>query len=101
MGGLSHHVGPGASRSLQQEHHDVAIETVPKVFLPASGPFGLPDYEKIYAAIADDDIFEQRGISRDGAIVVVRPDHYVSHVLPLTAREELTEFFAQFLLALE
>lgn len=85
----------------QQEHHDVAIETVPKVFLPASGPFGLPDYEKIYAAIADDDIFEQRGISRDGAIVVVRPDHYVSHVLPLTAREELTEFFAQFLLPQE
>ena len=82
----------------QQPHHDVAIETVPKVFLPASGPYGLPDYEKIYAAIADDDIFEQRGVSREGAIVVVRPDHYVSHILPLSAREELTEFFGQFLL---
>ncbi len=85
----------------QQAHHDVAIETVPKVFLPASGPFGLPDYEKVYAAIADDDIFEQRGISRDGAIVVVRPDHYVSHILPLSARAELTEYFARFLLTQE
>jgi len=85
----------------QQPHHDVAIETVPKVFLPASGPYGLPDYEKIYAAIADDDIFEQRGVSREGAIVVVRPDHYVSHILPLSAREELTAFFGQFLLPQE
>lgn len=82
----------------QQPHHDVAIETVPKVFLPASGPYGLPDYEKIYAAIEGDDIFEQRGVSREGAIVVVRPDHYVSHILPLSAREELTEFFGQFML---
>ena len=81
----------------QQEHHDVAIETVPRVFLPESGPFGLPDYEKIYAAIADDDIFTQREISREGAIVVVRPDHYVAHILPLSAREELSEYFAGFL----
>ena len=79
----------------------MAIETVPKVFLPASGPYGLPDYEKIYAAIEGDDIFEQRGVSREGAIVVVRPDHYVSHILPLSAREELTEFFGQFLLPQE
>ncbi len=85
----------------QQPHHDVAIETVPKVFLPASGPYGLPDYEKIYAAIEGDDIFERRGVSREGAIVVVRPDHYVSHILPLSAREELTEFFGQFLLPQE
>ena len=85
----------------QQPHHDVAIETVPKVFLPASGPYGLPDYEKIYAAIEGDDIFEQRGVSREGAIVVVRPDHYVSHILPLSAREELTAFFGQFLLPQE
>jgi phenol 2-monooxygenase len=29
---------------------------------------------------------------------VVRPDQYVSGVFPLTAREELTVFFAQHLL---
>lgn len=82
----------------QQHHHEVALETVPKLFLPTSGPLGLVDYEKVYAAIPENDIFEQRGVSRDGAIVVVRPDHYVSHLLPLSAREELTEYFGRFLL---
>lgn len=81
----------------QQQHHDVAIETVPRVFLPPVGPFGLTDYEKIYASIEGNDIFAERGVSRAGAVVVVRPDHYVSHILPLTAREELTEYFAGFL----
>lgn len=81
----------------QEQHHDVAIETVPKLFLPASGPYGLTDYEKIYAAIAEEDIFALREINRDGVIVVVRPDHYVSHILPMSARGELTEYFAQFM----
>jgi phenol 2-monooxygenase len=81
----------------QQEHQDVDIETVDEVFLPKNGSFKLTDYEKIYAAIADEDIFEQRGLSRDGVIVVVRPDHYVSHILPLSSREELTDYFGEFL----
>jgi phenol 2-monooxygenase len=38
-----------------------------------------------------------RGISSDGAIVVVRPDQYVAHVLPLAARHDLAEFFANVL----
>ncbi len=81
----------------QQPYSEIEHDTIPKVFLPASGPFGLTDYEKAYSAIPGDDIFEQRGISRDGAIVVVRPDHYVSHILPLTSRGELTEFFGGFM----
>jgi phenol 2-monooxygenase len=40
------------------------------------------------------DIFEERGVSRGGAVVVVRPDGYVAHVLPLTATTELGAFFA-------
>ncbi|MEJ6488937.1 FAD-dependent monooxygenase [Leucobacter sp. USCH14] len=79
----------------QQHHHDVDISKVSRLFLPASGPFGLTDYEKIYAAHPADDIFEARGISRQGALVVVRPDQYVSVVLPLTARGELTEFLSR------
>lgn len=79
----------------QQDHHDVDISKVSKVFLPLSGPFQLVDYEKIYAAKAEDDIFEKRGVSRDGAVVVVRPDHYVAAVLPLSATQELSDFFAQ------
>ena len=39
------------------------------------------------AALPDDDIFETRGISRDGAVVIVRPDQYVAHILPLEGAE--------------
>ncbi|UOQ61218.1 FAD-binding monooxygenase [Leucobacter rhizosphaerae] len=78
----------------QQEHHGVAIERAPKVFLPPTGPFQLVDYEKIYAAKPGDDIFDARGISRGGAVVIVRPDQYVAHVLPLEATQELADFFA-------
>ncbi|WP_285035577.1 FAD-binding monooxygenase [Plantibacter sp. ME-Dv--P-095] len=77
-----------------QEHHtDIELGTVPQVFLPRVGPFDLVDYEKVYAVHPDVDVFEERGIDRDGAIVVVRPDQYVAHVLPLTATAELAAFF--------
>jgi len=39
------------------------------------------------------DIFDEREISRDGAIVVVRPDQYVAQVSPLDATAELAAFF--------
>ena len=81
-----------------QHHHSVDLSRVPKLFLPASGPFGLADYEKVYAAHPADDIFEARGINRDGAVVVVRPDQYVSAILPLDDPESLAEYFAGFLL---
>ena len=77
---------------LQQPHREVRIEELSRLFFPASGRFGMTDYEKVYAANADDDIFEQRGVSRDGAVVVVRPDQYVAAVLPLDAPEALAEF---------
>ncbi|MGK9149330.1 FAD-binding monooxygenase [Plantibacter flavus] len=82
----------------QQPHEDVAIERVPRVFLPNVGPFGLVDYEKVYAALPGEDVFEDRGISRAGAIVVVRPDQYVAAVLPLAATDELAAFFRGVLL---
>lgn len=81
----------------QQHHHDVDITRVSKLFLPTKAPFGVVDYEKIYAAKEGEDIFDERGVSRDGAIVVVRPDHYVSAILPLSATSELAEFFEGFL----
>ncbi|WP_285114510.1 FAD-binding monooxygenase [Leifsonia sp. fls2-241-R2A-40a] len=77
----------------QQDHASVDLGAVPELFLPRVGPFGLIDYEKVYAADPADDIFETRGIDRDGAIVVVRPDQYVSAVLPLSATDELAAFF--------
>jgi phenol 2-monooxygenase len=74
------------------------VAHVPPVFLPRKGPFALIDYEKVYATDPRDDIFEARGIDRDGVVVVVRPDQYVAAVLPLTATEELAAFFAGALL---
>jgi phenol 2-monooxygenase len=78
----------------QRPHTEVDLGAVPDVFLPRSGPFGLIDYEKVYAAQPDDDVFAARGIDRAGAIVVVRPDGYVANVLPLTATGALADFFA-------
>lgn len=83
----------------QEHHHAVRIEEVSKLFLPASGPFGLTDYEKIYAAMPGDDIFDARGISRDGAVVVVRPDQYVAGIFSLDDTEGLTELLDQGFLA--
>jgi len=77
----------------QQDHTAVDLGVVPPLFLPRVGPFGLIDYEKVYAADPAHDIFAERGIDRTGAIVVVRPDQYVAHVLPLTATDELAAFF--------
>ncbi|PFG29275.1 FAD-binding monooxygenase [Paramicrobacterium agarici] len=79
----------------QQNLEDVDLNRVPKIFLPRSGPFQLVDYEKVYATLEGEDIFDERDISRNGAVIVVRPDQYVAHVLPLTATTELAEFFAQ------
>ena len=76
----------------QQDHTGVDLGRVPGLFLPHVGPFGLVDYEKVYAVDAGSDIFDQRGLDRDGVVVVVRPDHYVAHVLPLDATAELAGF---------
>ncbi len=82
----------------QQAFQDVDLADVPDVFRPRTGPLGLTDWEKVYAAgptvWTADDIFAERGLSRDGVVVVVRPDQYVAHVLPLDATDELAEFFA-------
>jgi phenol 2-monooxygenase len=83
----------------QQAHTELDIGRVPEVFLPSVGPFELTDYEKVYAANPNQDIFELRGIDRGGAVVIVRPDQYVANVLPLTATDELAAFFRQVLLA--
>jgi phenol 2-monooxygenase len=82
----------------QQSFEDVDIAHVPAVFFPTSGPLGLTDWEKVYAAGPDawrtTDIFDERELSRDGVVVVVRPDQYVAAVLPLSATDALADFFA-------
>jgi len=68
--------------------------------LPRKGRFGLIDYEKMFCPDPTaGHIFDLRGVNREaGCIVVVRPDQYVSHVLPLDAHAELTGFFARILI---
>jgi phenol 2-monooxygenase len=85
----------------QQRHLDLKVEELPSILLPRKGCFGLIDYEKAYCAELKNgpDIFDLRGIDRRrGAMVVVRPDQYVSNVLPLEAHQELAAFFGRFML---
>ena len=86
----------------QQGYDELDATSVPAVFRPETGPLGLRDWEKAFAAGPtvwnEVDVFEERGLSRDGVVVVVRPDQYVAAVLPLTATDELAAFFAQSLL---
>ncbi|MBV9164768.1 MAG: hypothetical protein JO342_01310, partial [Solirubrobacterales bacterium] len=83
----------------QQPHRDLAVDKMPSVLLPRKGKFGLIDYEKVFCPHPDaGDIFELREINRDtGCMVVVRPDQYVSHVLPLEEHKALADFFANIL----
>ncbi|MGP5257417.1 FAD-binding monooxygenase [Glutamicibacter ardleyensis] len=82
----------------QQDYTTFNHNDAPKVFRPNHGTFGLMDYEKVYAVLDGNDIYEQREISRNGAIVIVRPDQYVANVLPLDARTDLATFFDAVLL---
>jgi len=82
-----------------QEHRLLAIETMPSLLVPAKGKYSLRDYEKIFCADPKSDIFAMRGIDRAaGCMVVVRPDQYVGHVLPLGGTAELAAFFDRFML---
>jgi phenol 2-monooxygenase len=89
----------------QQAHRELAIEaiieTMPALLLPRKGRYGLHDYEKMFCADikSGSDIFAMRGIDREaGCMVVVRPDQYVAHVLPLDGYKELASFFDGFML---
>ena len=85
----------------QAGHRELRVEDLPAVLLPRKGRFGLRDYEKAFAPAGRTgaDIFDARGIDRDtGAVVVVRPDQHVAHILPLDAWDALAGFFAGFML---
>ncbi len=85
-----------------QGYDEVDISRVPAVFRPRSGPLALRDGEKVFAAAptrwTESDIFDERGLSRAGVVVVVRPDQYVAHIAPLDATESVAAFFDEWLL---
>jgi phenol 2-monooxygenase len=83
----------------QQGHRELSVDEMPSILLPQKGKFGLIDYEKMFCPDpAAGDIFELRGVHREtGCMVIVRPDQYVSHILPLDEHEALVDFFAEIL----
>lgn len=84
----------------QQDHGLLALEAMPSMLLPKKGRYGLQDYEKIFCADirSGHDIFAMRGIDRSqGSVVIVRPDQYVAHVLPLDDNDTLAAFFERFM----
>jgi phenol 2-monooxygenase len=84
----------------QQDFRALDFGAMPTLLRPRVGRYGLCDYEKVFCADTKrgEDIFEMRGIDRAaGCMVVVRPDQYLGHVLPLQARDDLAEHFAAIL----
>ena len=92
---------------LQQSRTSINISDLPEVLLPHKGVFGIQDYEKVFTDeesynFGFGEIFKNRGINREqGCIVVVRPDQYVSTVLPLSneAHGKMEAFFDGFMKA--
>ncbi len=86
---------------LQCGFRDINLGDLPAILRPPKGRFGLIDQEKAFCPDFKNaaDIFDMRGIDRkEGCMVIVRPDQYVAHVLPLDAKAELSAFFRGFLL---
>ncbi len=86
----------------QPGHRDLQITQMHPLLLPQKGKLGLQDTEKMFCPDhrSDRDIYDLRGVSRDGCIVIVRPDQYVSEVLPLTGTGQLAAFFKRIFLAI-
>jgi phenol 2-monooxygenase len=106
---LGRHTPPGADIDavidvravVQQGFRDVNITDLPALLRPAKGDLGLVDYEKVFCPDMKNgpDIFDLRSIDRSaGCVVIVRPDQYVAHILPLDAHAELANFFSGVLL---
>lgn len=102
---LRRHTAPGEDLDavidtravFQQDFRALEYGAMPTLLRPHVGHYGLRDYEKIFCTDLKrgEDIFAMRGLDRAaGCMVVVRPDQYVGHILPLDGREELAACFA-------
>ncbi|KAJ5811268.1 hypothetical protein N7474_007569 [Penicillium riverlandense] len=85
------------------KRHDVELEQIPACFYPVSGKNQTRDLHKIFY---DDEAYnllhghayDFLGIDpKQGAIIIVRPDQYVSAVMSLDKYPEIGKFFAGFL----
>ncbi|PLB46453.1 phenol 2-monooxygenase, partial [Aspergillus steynii IBT 23096] len=89
------------------KRHEIELEQIPECFYPITGKNQIRDLHKIYF---DDEsynkghgqAYEFLGISpQKGAIIIVRPDQYVSAVVGLDEYEKIGEFFEGFLIPKE
>lgn len=86
----------------QTNHHEYEILDAPLLFRPRNGKFNIPNWENVFNALPGaKDIFHTRGISRDGAVVIVRPDQYVGAVLPLDDPAAIEDYFSSALIKLK
>lgn len=86
----------------QQSHQELDLKSMPSFLLPRKGRYQLHDYEKMFSSDhkSGQDIFTLRGIDRErGCMVIVRPDQFVAHVLPLDGYAQLAAFFDGFMTA--
>ena len=78
---------------LQTPHRETDFAALPPLLRPATGRFGLTDYERAFCPDPAADVFDLRGIDRArGAMVLVRPDQFVATVLPLGEVDALAAF---------
>ncbi|WP_136442647.1 FAD-dependent monooxygenase [Pacificoceanicola onchidii] len=84
-------------RAVFQESFDaLSLDDLPRLLMPIKGRLALQDREKVFCVDhkGRGDIFDMRGIDRaQGCMVLVRPDQYIAHVLPLDEYDALSSFF--------
>lgn len=88
----------------QQTFDELAYEEMPSLLIPTKGKLGLQDHEKVFCADHKGfgDFYDMRGIDREqGCMIVVRPDQYIAHILPLDAFDDLADFFNGILIPAE
>ncbi len=86
---------------LQHGHRSLALGDVPALLRPNKGRYRLVDQEKVFCPdlVSGHDIFDMRRVDRAaGAMVLVRPDQHVAHVLPLDGFDAITAFFGGFMI---
>ena len=88
----------------QQSHHALTIDAMPELLFPHKGRYGLRDYEKVFCALVNggqngdnQNIYNLRQIDRqNGCLVIVRPDQYIAHILPLEDTDALAAALSTF-----
>tara|TARA_R110000796_G_scaffold13464_11_gene43498 strand:+ start:4251 stop:6158 length:1908 start_codon:yes stop_codon:yes gene_type:complete len=79
---------------LQGSYRSIDLARLPPSLLPQKGRYGLKDYEKVFCADPNADIFSLRRIDREkGCLVIVRPDQYVAQVLPIDTPDVAVAYF--------